>query len=128
MNRLKRFVDLYDVLSDFLSDKPEMKHLKTVDGKAFNGTNKSALERTEFQVLKKHGKEKDLLIEDVGNDHHSSLDTFGTWSEVCGKGIEVGLLELLQSHHKCSAAVIEDYEVVGIHLRLEGSLQKAIAH
>ncbi|GFX50018.1 SCAN domain-containing protein 3 [Trichonephila clavipes] len=31
-NCLKRFVDLYDVLSDFLSDKPEMKHLKTVDG------------------------------------------------------------------------------------------------
>ncbi|GFY05842.1 hypothetical protein TNCV_4405091 [Trichonephila clavipes] len=29
---LKRFMDLHDVLSDFLSDKPEM---KTVDGEAF---------------------------------------------------------------------------------------------
>ena len=28
-------MDLYDVLIYFLSDKPEMKHLLTVDGKAF---------------------------------------------------------------------------------------------
>ncbi|GFY33693.1 SCAN domain-containing protein 3 [Trichonephila clavipes] len=28
-------MDLYDALSDLLSDKPEMKHLKTVDGKTF---------------------------------------------------------------------------------------------
>ncbi|XP_014779215.1 protein FAM200A-like [Octopus bimaculoides] len=33
-NCLKRFMELFDVLSDFLSDKPEMKHL-TVDGKTF---------------------------------------------------------------------------------------------
>ncbi|XP_014774615.2 SCAN domain-containing protein 3-like [Octopus bimaculoides] len=33
-NCLKRFMELFDV-SDFLSDKPEMKHLLTVDGKAF---------------------------------------------------------------------------------------------
>ncbi|GFX89261.1 SCAN domain-containing protein 3 [Trichonephila clavipes] len=34
-NCLKRFMDLYDDLGDFLSDKPEMNPLKTVDGKAF---------------------------------------------------------------------------------------------
>ncbi|XP_029635067.1 SCAN domain-containing protein 3-like [Octopus sinensis] len=34
-NCLKRFMELFDVISDFLSDKPEMKHLLTVDGKAF---------------------------------------------------------------------------------------------
>lgn len=28
-------MELLDVLSDFLSDKPEMKHLLTIDGKAF---------------------------------------------------------------------------------------------
>ena len=31
---LKRFMDLHHVLSGFLSDKPEKKHLKTADGKA----------------------------------------------------------------------------------------------
>lgn len=34
-NCLKRFMELFDELSDFLSDKPEMKHLLTVDGKVF---------------------------------------------------------------------------------------------
>lgn len=34
-NCLKRFMELFDALSDFLSDKPEMKYLLTVDGKAF---------------------------------------------------------------------------------------------
>ncbi|GFR10777.1 hypothetical protein TNCT_124631, partial [Trichonephila clavata] len=28
-------MDLYDALSNFLCDKPEMKHLKTVDGESF---------------------------------------------------------------------------------------------
>ncbi|XP_040565533.1 protein FAM200C-like [Lepeophtheirus salmonis] len=34
-NCLKRFMVLYDILSVFLSDKPEMNHLVTVDGKTF---------------------------------------------------------------------------------------------
>ena len=34
-NCLKRFMELFDILSDFLNDKPEMKLLITVDGKAF---------------------------------------------------------------------------------------------
>ncbi|GFW93852.1 SCAN domain-containing protein 3 [Trichonephila clavipes] len=34
-NCLKRFMELFDTLSDFLNDKPEMKHLLTIDGKAF---------------------------------------------------------------------------------------------
>lgn len=34
-NCLKRFMQLFDTLSDFLSDKPEMKYLLTIDGKAF---------------------------------------------------------------------------------------------
>ena len=33
-NWLKRFIDLCDVLFDTLRDKPEMKHLLTVNGKA----------------------------------------------------------------------------------------------
>lgn len=33
-NCLKRFMELFEELSDFLSDKPEMMHLQTVDGKA----------------------------------------------------------------------------------------------
>lgn len=32
---LKKFMGLFDIPSDFLIDKPEMKHLFTVDGKAF---------------------------------------------------------------------------------------------
>ncbi|GFT00659.1 uncharacterized protein TNCV_3113841 [Trichonephila clavipes] len=32
---LKRFMERSDTLSDFLNDKPEMKHLLTIDGKAF---------------------------------------------------------------------------------------------
>lgn len=34
-NCLKRFMELFDEFSDFLSDKPEMKHLLTVDGKTY---------------------------------------------------------------------------------------------
>ncbi|GFW01640.1 uncharacterized protein TNCV_4085551 [Trichonephila clavipes] len=34
-NCLKRFMKLFDTLSDFLNDKPEMKHRLTIDGKAF---------------------------------------------------------------------------------------------
>ncbi|XP_042909285.1 protein FAM200A-like [Parasteatoda tepidariorum] len=34
-NCLKRFMELFDILSDFLSDKPKMKYLLTVDDKAF---------------------------------------------------------------------------------------------
>ena len=34
-NRLKGFMELSHVISDFLSDKPQMKHLLTADGKAF---------------------------------------------------------------------------------------------
>ncbi|XP_071037949.1 protein FAM200C-like [Parasteatoda tepidariorum] len=33
-NSLKRFMELFDTLSDFLSNKPEMKYHLTVDGKA----------------------------------------------------------------------------------------------
>ncbi|XP_071035371.1 protein FAM200A-like [Parasteatoda tepidariorum] len=32
---LKRCMELFDTLSDFLSDKPDMKYLLTVEGKAF---------------------------------------------------------------------------------------------
>lgn len=34
-NCLKRFVELFDVLSEFSRDKPEMKQLLTIDDKAF---------------------------------------------------------------------------------------------
>ena len=34
-NCLKIFMKLFDVLRDFLGDKHEMKHLLTMDGKAF---------------------------------------------------------------------------------------------
>ncbi|GFX23292.1 SCAN domain-containing protein 3 [Trichonephila clavipes] len=34
-NCLNRFMELFDTLSDFLNDKPEMKHLLTIDGKSF---------------------------------------------------------------------------------------------
>lgn len=34
-NCLKRFMELFDVLSEFLNDKPEMTLLKSVDGQAF---------------------------------------------------------------------------------------------
>ncbi|XP_026475540.1 protein ZBED8-like [Ctenocephalides felis] len=34
-NCLNRFMQLFDVLSEFLNDKPEMKILLTIDGKAF---------------------------------------------------------------------------------------------
>ncbi|GFW35184.1 SCAN domain-containing protein 3 [Trichonephila clavipes] len=44
-NYLKRFMELFDTFSDFLNDKPEMKHLLTIDGKAFvRSTTKSCCE------------------------------------------------------------------------------------
>ncbi|XP_038669045.1 SCAN domain-containing protein 3-like [Scyliorhinus canicula] len=51
-NCLKRVMELFNELSDFLSDKPEMKHLLTVDGKAFNYRN----------LLKSHCSPRFLLL------------------------------------------------------------------
>ncbi|GFW56762.1 SCAN domain-containing protein 3 [Trichonephila clavipes] len=78
-NCLKRFMELFDTLSDFLNDKPEMKHLLTIDGKAsvsyladifekLQGTNKTLVDAkaeifgfiTNTELCQKHINNKTL--------------------------------------------------------------------
>ena len=41
-------MEQFDVLSDFLNDKPEMKHLLTADGKAVVSYLANIVEKTEY--------------------------------------------------------------------------------
>ncbi|XP_071041770.1 protein FAM200C-like [Parasteatoda tepidariorum] len=51
-NCLKRFMELFDILSDFLSDKPKMKYLSTIDDKAFVSYSVDIFEK--LNILNKH--------------------------------------------------------------------------
>ena len=76
---LKRFMDLYDVPRDFVSDKPEIKHLLIVDGKALVSYLKDIFKK--LNMLKKQlpGSDKTLA------DAKTKIFGFGTFIEVCQK-------------------------------------------
>ncbi|GFV82457.1 SCAN domain-containing protein 3 [Trichonephila clavipes] len=60
-NCLKRFMELFDTLSDFLNDKPEMKHLLTIDGKAFVSYLADILEKLNILNKQLQGTNKTLI-------------------------------------------------------------------
>ncbi|XP_036357568.1 MAM and LDL-receptor class A domain-containing protein 2-like [Octopus sinensis] len=60
-NCLKRFMELFEVLSDFLSDKPEMKHLLTIDGKAFVSYLTDSFEKLNMLNKQLQGSNKTLM-------------------------------------------------------------------
>ena len=76
-NCLKKFMDLYDVLSDFLSDKSEMKHLLTVDGKAFVSYFKNIFEKQNMLNKQLQGSNKTFV------DAKTKIFGFVTFIEVC---------------------------------------------
>ncbi|XP_071042617.1 protein FAM200C-like [Parasteatoda tepidariorum] len=80
-NCLKRFMKLFDTLSDFLSDKPEMKYLLTVNDKAFVSCLADIFEK--LNIIKKQfqGTNKTLV------DAKAKIFGFITLIELCQKYI-----------------------------------------
>ena len=76
-NYLKRFMDLYDVLSD----KPEMKHLITADGKASVNYLTDIFEKQNMLNRQLQGLNKALV------DAKMKIFGLATFSEVCQKSI-----------------------------------------
>ncbi|XP_026475534.1 protein ZBED8-like [Ctenocephalides felis] len=60
-NCLNRFMQLFDVLSEFLNDKPEMKILLTIDGKAFVGYLTDIFEKLNILNKQLQGPNKTLV-------------------------------------------------------------------
>ena len=113
-NCLKRFMDLYNVLSDFLSDKPEMKHLQTVDGKAFVSYLTDIFEKLNLLNKQLQGSNKTLL------DAKTKIFGFVSFIEVCQKNISNKIFDQFHWLKKCEvtdAAVL----VIVDHLKIMAS-------
>ncbi|GFW85386.1 SCAN domain-containing protein 3 [Trichonephila clavipes] len=80
-NCLKRFMDLSDTVSDFLNDKPEMKHLLTIDGKAFVSYLADIFEKLNILNKQLQGTNKTLV------DAKAKIFGFITNIELCQKHI-----------------------------------------
>ncbi|XP_038630630.1 SCAN domain-containing protein 3-like, partial [Scyliorhinus canicula] len=80
-NCLKRFMELFDELSDFLSEKPEMKHLLTVDGKAFVNYLADIFEKLNVLNKQLQGTNKTLV------DAKAKIFGFISFIELCQKHI-----------------------------------------
>ncbi|GFX20645.1 protein FAM200A [Trichonephila clavipes] len=78
-NCLKRFMELFDILSDFLNDKPEMKHLLTIDGKAFVSYLTDIFEKLNILSKQLQGTNKTLV------DAKARIFGFITNIELCQK-------------------------------------------
>ncbi|GFS51518.1 uncharacterized protein TNCV_549581 [Trichonephila clavipes] len=107
-------MNLYDVLSDFLSDKSEMKHLKTVDGKVFVSYLKDIFEKLNLLNKKLQGSNKTLL------DVKMKIFGFVIFIEVCQKNIShknFDQFHWLKTYEVTDAAVL----VIVDHLKLMAS-------
>ena len=77
---LKRFMKLFDdELSDFLSDKPEMKHLLTIDGKTFSNYLTDIFEKLNVLNKQLQGTNKNLV--------DAKIFGFISFIELCQKHI-----------------------------------------
>lgn len=86
-NCLKRFMELFDTLSEFLSDKPELKYLLTVDGKAFVSYLADIFEKLNILNQQLQGANKTLV------DTKAKIFSFITFTElsqnyICNKNFE----------------------------------------
>lgn len=54
-------MELFDTLSDFLSDKPEMKYLLTIDGKVFASYLADIFEKLNILNKQRQGTNKTLV-------------------------------------------------------------------
>ncbi|GFT72064.1 SCAN domain-containing protein 3 [Trichonephila clavipes] len=80
-NCLKRFMELFDTLSNFLNDKPEMKHLLTIDGKTFVNYLADIFEKLNILNKQLQGTNKTLV------DAKAKIFGFITNIELCQKHI-----------------------------------------
>ncbi|XP_071042039.1 SCAN domain-containing protein 3-like [Parasteatoda tepidariorum] len=94
-NCLKRFMELFDTLSDFLSDKPEMKCLLTVDGKAFVSYLANIFEKLNILNKQLQGTNKTLV------DAKAKIFGFVTLIELCQKSIKKKNFEQFHWLQKC---------------------------
>lgn len=107
-------MDLYNVLSDVLSDKPEMNHLQTVDGKAFVSYLTDIFEKLNLLNKQLQGSNKTLL------DAKTKIFGFVSFIEVCQKNISNKISDQFHWLKKCEvtdAAVL----VIVDHLKIMAS-------
>lgn len=110
-NCLKRFMELFDVLGEFLRDKPEMKNLLTTDGKAFVSYLADIFEKLNVLNKQLQGTNKTLV------DAKTKIFGFITFLELCQKHISERNFELFHWLKKCEvtdAAVL----VIVDHLKI----------
>ncbi|PRD30167.1 UNVERIFIED_CONTAM: hypothetical protein NCL1_27247 [Trichonephila clavipes] len=105
-------MDFYDVLGDFLSDKPEMKHLKNVAGKAFVSYLTDIFENLFNKQLQ--GSIKTLV------DAKMKMFDLVTFIEVCQKNISHKNFDQLYWLKKCEATDAAVLAIVN-HLKIMAS-------
>ncbi|XP_038674126.1 protein ZBED8-like [Scyliorhinus canicula] len=113
-NCLKRFMELFDELSDFLSEKPEMKHLLTVDGKAVVSYLADIFEKLNVLNKQLQGTNKTLV------DAKAKIFGFISFIELCQKHISDKNFDQFHWLKKCEptdAAVL----VIVDHLKILAS-------
>lgn len=110
-NCLKRFMELFDTLSDFLSDKPEMKNLLTVDGKAFVSYLVNIFEKLNILNNQLQGTNKTLV------DAKAKIFGFITFIELCQTYIYNKNFEKFHWLQKCEVTDTAIHVIVD-HLKI----------
>lgn len=80
-NCLKRFMELFDNISEFLNDKPEMKHLLTINGKAYMSYLTDIFEKLNKLNKELQGSNKTLV------DAKAKIFGFATFIELCQNNV-----------------------------------------
>ncbi|GFX56471.1 uncharacterized protein TNCV_74171 [Trichonephila clavipes] len=88
-------MELFNTLSDFLNDKPEMKHLLTIDGKAFVSYLADIFEKLNILNKQLQGTNKTLV------DAKAKIFGFITNIELCQKHVNNKNLEQFDWLQKC---------------------------
>jgi hypothetical protein len=94
-NSLKRFMELFDTLCDFLSDKSDMKFLMTVDGKAYLSYLTDIFEKLNILNKQLQGSVKTLI------DAKAKIFSFITFIELSKKHISNSNFEKFYWLQKC---------------------------
>ena len=99
-NCLKRFMKLFDWLSDFLSANPEMKHQLTIDGKAFLSYLTDIFEKLNVLNKQLQGTNKTLV------DAKAKIFGFISFIELCQKHISDKNFDQFYWLKKCEMTVM----------------------
>ncbi|XP_076042678.1 zinc finger BED domain-containing protein 5-like [Oratosquilla oratoria] len=113
-NCLKRFMELFDEFSDFLSDTPEMKHLLTVDGKAHVSYLADIFEKLNVLNKQLQGTNKTLV------DAKAKIFGFISLIELCQKHISNKNFDQFHWLNKCEPTDTA-VQVIVDHLKILAS-------